>query len=228
MSLSAAVRRSLSAQVTFGVAVIAVGMIAAVALLQYRETASALAAIREAEGERFASALATAVEGLLTRDLSLALRPAVLDDLGLVPALRWYLDRQGRRAGFTTEFAAGDLEDDVPAEVATTCFRIAQEALTNVARHARATHVAMQLARRVDGLELIVRDAGQGFDSAHAIAKAERGDSLGLVSMRERAGLIGGVLHIDAVPGRGTVIRVVLPLATKSSFADPDDERRSA
>jgi PAS domain S-box-containing protein len=161
-----------------------------------------------------------------TRDLSLDLRPALLDDLGLVPALRWYLDRQGRRAGFSTEFAADDLGDSVPPEVATTCFRIAQEALTNVARHARTTHVVMQLLRRADALELVVRDAGRGFDRETTFARAEQGGSLGLLGMRERAALVGGTLDIDSAPGRGTAVRVVLPLAT--SATDAEAERRTA
>jgi PAS domain S-box-containing protein len=161
------------------------------------------------------------------RDLSLDLRPVLLDDLGLVPALRWYLDRQGRRAGFTTEFSAVDVGDAIPAEVATTCFRIAQEALTNVARHAQTTHVVMQLAQRNQTLELVVRDAGQGFDREPAMARAEQGRSLGLLGMRERAALVGGALTIDSAPGRGTAVRVVLPLCGGRTDI-LDTERRSA
>jgi len=109
---------------------------------------------------------------------------------------------------------------------ATHLYRIAQEALTNVARHARTTHVVMQLLRREDALELVVRDAGRGFDRELAIAQAEQCGSLGLLGMRERAGLVGGTLSIDSAPGRGTAVRVVLPLA--SSAGDPEAERRSA
>jgi signal transduction histidine kinase len=146
------------------------------------------------------------------RDLSLDLRPALLDDLGLVPALRWYLDRQGKRAGFATEFAASDVGNEVPAEVATTCFRIAQEALTNVARHAAATKVTMELSRRGTVLELVVRDCGRGFDAARASLGAAGGESLGLLGMRERAALVGGSLTIDSTPGSGTEVRVQLPV----------------
>jgi signal transduction histidine kinase len=148
-----------------------------------------------------------------TRDLSLGLRPALLDDLGLVPALRWYLDRQGRRAGFTTEFAVAAVDDAVPPEVATTCFRIAQEALTNVARHARATKVTMELSRRDAILELVVRDSGRGFDPS-AAARANGHRTLGILSMGERAALVGGELTIDSAVGRGTEVRVRLPLAS--------------
>ncbi|MEO6028760.1 MAG: PAS domain S-box protein [Candidatus Binatia bacterium] len=154
-----------------------------------------------------------------TRDLSLNLRPALLDDLGLIPALRWYLDRQGRRAGFATEFEANEVGDAVPSDVATTCFRIAQEALTNVARHAQATKVSMALSRRGTGLELVVRDSGRGFDRERAAATAERGGSLGILSMGERAALVGGTLTIDSAVGRGTVIRLHLPLPLQSDAA---------
>jgi PAS domain S-box-containing protein len=154
-----------------------------------------------------------------TRDLSLDLRPALLDDLGLVPALRWYLDRQGRRAGFATEFVADELVDAVPSEVATTCFRIAQEALTNVVRHAHAASVTMSLARQGAALELVVRDSGRGFDPARATARAEHGVSLGLLGMRERAALIGATLVIESAPGQGTAIRVLLPLVAGSGDA---------
>jgi signal transduction histidine kinase len=146
------------------------------------------------------------------RDLSLDLRPPLLDDLGLVPALRWYLDRQGRRAGFATEFAAANVDDAVPAEIATACFRIAQEALTNVARHAAATSVTMALSQNGTALELVVRDSGRGFDPEAATALAATGRSLGLLNMGERAALVGGKLSIDSAVGRGTEVRVHLPL----------------
>jgi PAS domain S-box-containing protein len=146
-----------------------------------------------------------------TRDLSLDLRPSVLDDLGLVPALRWCLSRQGERAGFVTEFHS-DVEDVVPSEIATTCFRIAQEALTNVARHACATRVQMALLKLDTGIALEIRDYGRGFDRDGEIARAARGKSLGLLSMGERAALIGGTLTIDSTVGRGTVVRAQLPL----------------
>jgi PAS domain S-box-containing protein len=162
-----------------------------------------------------------------TRDLSLDLRPALLDDLGLVPALRWYLDRQGRRAGFATEFIADEIVDAVPSEVATTCFRIAQEALTNVVRHAQATAVTMSLARQGAALELVVRDSGRGFDTALAMARAQHGASLGLLGMRERAALIGATLVIESTPGQGTAIRVLLPLVAGSGELN-EPARRTA
>jgi len=162
-----------------------------------------------------------------TRDLSLDLRPPLLDDLGLVPALRWYLDRQGRRAGFATEFIADELVDAVPSEVATTCFRIAQEALTNVVRHAQAATVTMSLARQGAALELVVRDSGSGFDAALATARAEHGASLGILGMRERAALIGATLVIESTPGHGTAIRVLLPLVAGSGEVN-EPARRTA
>ncbi len=125
----------------------------------------------------------------------------------------------------TSAIACGVLA--VPSEVATTCFRIAQEALTNVVRHAEATSVTRTLARQGAALELVVRDCGRGFDQALATAQAERGRSLGLLGMRERAALIGATLGIESTPGHGTAIRVLLPLVTASAvLAGPI--RRSA
>jgi signal transduction histidine kinase len=154
-----------------------------------------------------------------TRDLSLDLRPALLDEVGLVPALRWYLDRQGRRAGFTTHFAADEVGEGIAADVAVTCFRIAQEALTNVARHACTTHAIMRITRRHDALELLIRDDGRGFDHEEVAATAARRGNLGLLGMRERAGLVGGQLLIDSAPGRGTAVHLVLPLSRTAALA---------
>jgi signal transduction histidine kinase len=97
--------------------------------------------------------------------------------------------------------------------VATTCFRIAQEALTNVIRHAQARRVDVELAPDDGHLLLVMRDDGQGFDVADARKNAAQGRSQGLLSMQERAELAGGELHIDSAPGRGTAVRARLPLA---------------
>jgi signal transduction histidine kinase len=154
------------------------------------------------------------VEGTLQqiRDLSLDLRPSLLDDLGLVPALRWFVDRQAQQMGFTATFSADSMER-MPPEVEIASFRIAQEALTNVARHAQARHVDVQIVH-VDGeLELIVQDDGQGFDVMSALSCAAQGESLGLLSMQERASLVGGKIVFDSEPGRGTTVRARIPLA---------------
>jgi PAS domain S-box-containing protein len=126
------------------------------------------------------------------RDLSLRLRPAMLDDLGLVSAIRWHVDTQANRAGFTARIDADPLETRLPPEIEITCFRILQEAITNVIRHAHANTVTVELRDEPDGLRLSIRDDGDGFDVATARQRAVSGSSMGLLSMEERATLAGG------------------------------------
>jgi PAS domain S-box-containing protein len=147
------------------------------------------------------------------RDMSLDLRPSLLDDLGLTAALRWYLERHQQRLGGSATLV-DDLADlRLPAPLETACFRVAQDALTNVARHAGAQSVRVEL-RRVDGeVELTVRDDGTGFDVEAARRRAVSGQSMGLLGMEERVMLAGGRLVVDSHPGRGTEVRVRLPIA---------------
>lgn len=146
------------------------------------------------------------------RDLTLSLRPAILDDLGLVPAARWYLDRQEQRSGLQIHFAAKCCRKRFAPEVEITCFRILQEALTNVVRHARARHVHVELREESKNLELIVRDDGIGFDVAAAITRASQGSSLGLLGMQERAAQVGGRIEWESATGHGSEVRVHLPV----------------
>jgi len=150
-------------------------------------------------------------------DLSLDLRPSLLDDLGLVAALRWYVDRVANRAGIVRCFEADVLEERLSPEVETTCFRIAQEAMTNVLRHARAGTVAVQI-RQVDSqLRLMVRDDGIGFDVGAAMNLRGLNESLGLQGMLERAAALGGVVDIRSQRGAGTEIQVSFPLTVRQT-----------
>lgn len=149
------------------------------------------------------------------RDLSLDLRPSMLDDFGLVPALEWFVDRQAQRSGFSAELAVEPAELRMPPNLETTVFRVAQIALTNVARHAQATHVCVALRQDAAELELLIRDDGIGFDVAAALERASRGATFGLLSMQERVRLVGGTLEIESTPGMGTEIRVRLPVERK-------------
>jgi signal transduction histidine kinase len=146
------------------------------------------------------------------RAISLDLRPSMLDDLGLESALRWYLKRQGERAGLTTEFTADLIDVQLSPEIITACFRVVQESLTNIVRYARAQHVRLELRRRGSTLRLNIGDDGIGFDPREAQARAAQGISLGLVGMQERVLLAGGELIIEAAPGHGTTIRAHFPL----------------
>jgi PAS domain S-box-containing protein len=141
------------------------------------------------------------------RTLSLDLRPSLLDDLGLVPALRWYVDRQAQQAGLSMEFAADPLEQRLPPDLEITCFRLVQEALTNVVRHAQAQRVSVELRRRDGELQLVICDDGVGFDVQDALQRAVRGASLGLLGMQERILSVGGQIEFESAPTRGTEIR---------------------
>ena len=147
-------------------------------------------------------------------DLSLNLRPSMLDDLGLEPALRWYTERQAALAGLQAEVRVDPLEQRLDPMIETECFRVAQEALTNVVKHARARTVTVELTKNdEDGqLHLSVRDDGVGFDVANLREQAVRGASLGLLSMEERATLAGGGLECDSIPGQGTEVHAWFPL----------------
>jgi signal transduction histidine kinase len=134
-----------------------------------------------------------------------------------VAALRWYVDRVANRAGIVRRFEADVLEDRLAPEVETTCFRIAQEAMTNVLRHARAATVSVQI-RQVDSeLCLMVRDDGIGFDVGAAMNLKGQNASLGLQGMLERASALGGLVDIRSQRGAGTEIQVSFPLTVRQS-----------
>jgi len=147
------------------------------------------------------------------RDLAQDLRPPLLDELGLEASLRWFVEREARRAGLEFHLGLAPLERRPPPSLETTCFRVAQEALTNVIRHAQARRVEVELRAEGDQLQLTVRDEGKGFDVAAARKRAARGGSQGLLSMQERVALAGGELEIDSAKDRGTTVRARLPLA---------------
>lgn len=147
------------------------------------------------------------------RDLSLDLRPSLLDDLGLGAALRWYLARQVRGTGCKVQFAADPLPERLPLALETVCFRVAQEALTNAARHAQARHISVELRLRQGDVHLTVDDDGTGFDVDRALARATQGASLGLLGMQERAMIAGGTLQITSASGEGTTIYACFPAA---------------
>lgn len=154
------------------------------------------------------------LDGLIlqVRQLSLDLRPLLLDDLGLVEALRWLLNQQARRARLRVTFTACVENQEINSAVQTACFRVAQEAITNVIRHSGAKRITLNLLREADHLWLSVRDDGAGFDTAVLQRAAARPSSLGLVSMQERALSVRGGLEVHAAPGQGTEIRAWFPL----------------
>jgi len=146
------------------------------------------------------------------RTLAFELRPPMLDDLGLVAALRWYTGRQAERAGIEADFrasASGWLLDE---EASSACFRIAQEAITNALKHADAGTLVVELAAENDECILTVTDDGSGFDADRATQSESDPVSMGIVGMRERVSLVGGSLTIESQAGVGTTVRASFPL----------------
>ncbi len=146
-------------------------------------------------------------------NLSLELRPSVLDDMGLVPALARYVESCPARFGLQVDFViAGMDRQRLPMEVETTLYRIAQEALTNVARHSKAGHASVLLERRRRAAVLVIEDDGEGFDTAQVLRSPAERERLGLYGMMERASLVGGQLTVESRPGAGTTVSVEVPL----------------
>jgi signal transduction histidine kinase len=139
------------------------------------------------------------------RDLALLLRPSMLDDFGLVPALNWHARETGKRTGLNIVLNADEAADDLPDEHKTCIYRLVQEAVHNSSRHANANNVEVELRREAGRVRFSIRDDGDGFDP-----KFVRG--LGLLGMEERVRRLGGRLAIESHPGRGTSIVAELPV----------------
>ena len=148
------------------------------------------------------------------RDLCLDLRPSALDDLGLLPALHWYIKEYQQKCALEVDFQASGFKERLPAELETVLYRIVQEALTNAARHAQAQKVMVRLEESKHEIHAIVSDNGSGFD-AEKVKKmpgAGQEHGWGLVGMHERASLLNGHLTITSRPEQGTTIDVSIPL----------------
>lgn len=144
------------------------------------------------------------------RDLSLDLRPAMLDDLGLLHALLWHFERYTSQTGIRVVFKHTGIEKErFQSKLETTAYRIIQEALTNVARHAEVFDVTVSVSADIESLSVKVEDHGKGFERN---ARLEATASSGLAGMRERAQLLGGRLELHSAPGAGTTLTAVLPL----------------
>ncbi len=140
------------------------------------------------------------------RDIALLLRPSMLDDLGLIPALEWQAREVSRRGNVKVKVIAEDVPDTLDDPTRTCVYRLVQEALRNVSSHSQARHATVTVHQLAEALSLTVEDDGAGFDPA-------RTRGLGLLGMDERVKQLGGHLRIESQPGKGTVLRVELPLA---------------
>jgi signal transduction histidine kinase len=150
----------------------------------------------------------------------------MLDHLGLAAAVRWYADRQGQRVGFAVHFAVESSVARLPGDLEIACYRVVQETLTNVARHAHARHVWIELRRGDDELVLAIRDDGVGFEPDIARHRAARGESFGLLGIQERIELLGGRAVIRSQPGEGTTIRAWFPIASPPSAHSSSEVRQ--
>ena len=167
--------------------------------------------------------LSASVDRLLQqiRSLSLDLRPSMLDEFGLMSALRWFIGRQAQ-LGSLKWCVKGKIGDErfLP-EIETAFFRVAQEAMTNVLKHAHATAVDVVLARNEGNLHLNFKDNGSGFEVSAAQIAAWQSKSLGIIGMQERMQALGGFLEIASKPGHGTQIQASAPLSSASPSAEP-------
>jgi signal transduction histidine kinase len=177
---------------------------------QHVDTCRDLADRDPARADRELGRAALRLEGAIveTRRVLKALRPSAVDAVGLAEAMRRALDDAAQETGWATRFVDNLGDARVPPAVETAAFRILQESLANASRHAASTTVEVALDRQPGWLQLEVRDDGVGFGDGEPAA----GRGLGLAGMRERARLLGGTLRVESGQGRGTRIRVVLPL----------------
>ena len=149
--------------------------------------------------------------------LILDLRPSVLDDLGLLSAIRWSAERHLEPRGIAVRCEFGDVETRFAPEVETALFRVVQEAITNIARHSKADTALIQCAERDGKLTIEIEDDGEGFDLAGLPPPGSRQRGLGLLGMRERVELLGGALEVDSAPGQGVRILLTVPLSAETS-----------
>ena len=168
---------------------------------------------RLADLERLADRIARELQDTATQ-----LRPPALDSLGLAPALRSHLEEWSARSAITCDFHSSGMDvQHLPPELETTVYRVVQEGLTNVLKHAAATHVSLILERRRGMLSAIMEDDGRGFDVDAVLSAPEKARRLGLRGMRERVALLGGQLQIESAPEAGTTLFVRLPDPTQGS-----------
>jgi PAS domain S-box-containing protein len=167
---------------------------------------------------------ATLIERLIqqVRSLSRELRPPLLDDLGLVPALNWHLDQVATRSALQVKLSTQLADERLPPDIELSVFRIVQEALTNIVKHADATRVHVDLRHEHEALEVTVIDNGVGFELDAARLRAVGGASLGLINMQERALLANGTIELISAPEAGTCVRAHFKLgAGEASLPAP-------
>jgi signal transduction histidine kinase len=176
---------------------------------EYKETKQRLDVLKER--------VVTTLSGI--RSLALQLRPSALDDLGLIPAIDWYAKDLLNKRGLDTQVRIVGQKAKLPSYTETILFRIVQESLTNVVRHAEATRVSVELRFSPSEVALKVEDNGKGFDVSSAMEQEGLRQNLGIHGMMERAALLGGILAVQSRSGQGTVVTVTIPLAKENGHS---------
>jgi signal transduction histidine kinase len=183
-----------------------VGQALSAALVELRNLSSELGIPLNDRSSGHLAAMKSLVENSVrvVRNMALLLRPSMLDDLGLIPALRWQAREVSKRTSMDVDVAAELGPDELPDAYRTCVYRVVQEALNNCARHAQAKVVRIRIQQEPDRLVLSIQDDGQGFDVTQT-------KGLGLLGIQERVASLGGECKIQAEPGNGTIVAVALP-----------------
>lgn len=155
------------------------------------------------------------------------LRPSILDDLGLVPAIRWYAQTHLKERGVQFEMKGGMGAMRLPPHLETTLFRILQEAVSNILRHANASKVIIKIRPEEEDVVLEIQDDGRGFDVQQTTRDALTRKQLGLLGMQERVSLVNGTLRVDSTPGEGATLRIHVPLRIEESTHEYGEEKRA-
>ena len=192
-----------------------VGQSLSAVLIELRNLSAGLAVRPEEHSLSHVETIKGLVESTVrvVRNMSLLLRPSMLDDLGLIPALKWQARELSKRTSMDVSVATEIDSDDLPDEYKTCIYRVVQEALHNCARHSRATTVRIRVERKPDRLLLIIQDDGIGFD-------ARQMKGLGLLGIHERVARLGGKCYVHSTPGSGTILSGELPFAEQYRGAD--------
>ena len=157
---------------------------------------------------------------------SYELRPAMLDDLGLVIALRWYIRAYAKRTGIKLNFRADSMVEQLESEPKTVIYRLVQESLTNVFKYANASRAEVVIRKTNNGIRLTVKDDGKGFEPDQLDLGSKDKSGLGLMGMQERLRLVNGQFAVKSAPGEGTTIRALIPL--RPSHSKPPRKRTTA
>lgn len=183
-----------------------VGQSLSAVLVELRNLSTGLAVRSDESSRSHVETIKGLVENTVrvVRNMALLLRPSMLDDLGLIPALKWQAREVSKRTSMDVSVATELDTDDLPDEYKTCIYRVVQEALHNCARHSHATTVRIRVEQKPDGLKLVIQDDGQGFDVQHI-------KGLGLLGIQERVANLGGKCSIHSQPGNGTILSVELP-----------------